>query len=110
MADETKTETEAGPAAAPAAVPPDAVLYPAGWHPGPGNLGPVEAREAYLRGVLGGDVHTRDCGFGRKLATRSANDTLYFATDHPLAGRDRYDWGPDEPSGCRHGRLKPEAK
>lgn len=66
-------------------------------------IGGAGVASQYLRGK----PYLRDIGGGRKLATTSPHDTLYYPTGHPKEGQDRYLWR-DGPDGIQLGTLRPE--
>lgn len=88
---------------------PDAVIFHprhlTGRHPR-GRM--FEAVEKFTE-VLGAEAFVRSLNDNERLASRSADDTLFFPDGHPLAGQHRYLWktGPDA---MLYGYLRSEAK
>lgn len=89
---------------------PDAILYPAGFRPAGAAGDPADARFAFCQQTLGtARPHVRAYGPTQVFVTADPADSVGFATDHPMHGRDRYDWV-DQPGGVKFGTLKPEAR
>jgi hypothetical protein len=119
---ELKPDPAPMPAPAPALEPappgkPDAILCPHHYPPGlVGDPRHQKLREEFCR-VLGVKlIYSRgaDIGHTQTFITGVPNDARgrgiarFFATGHPLQGRDRYDWA-DRGDGVLYGTLTPEA-
>ena len=89
---------------------PDAVKYPFGWDPGGTGMNSADRRHNYLSATLGGNpcVRVMPPAFP-VFVTLDPYDTINFPTGHDLQGFPRYDWA-EQPNGCSHGFLKPEAQ
>jgi hypothetical protein len=59
--------------------------------------------------TVGEHAWIRQQPHGRMFVTRDPDDTIYFPTQHPRSGQQRYNWV-DQPDGIQLGYLKPEAR